>query len=185
MKDYYNILGVEPDASETEIRRMYHKLSKKYHPDANISDPDLRKWADERMKELNEAYQTLSNPQTRARYDREQGYARGQSGMPPPRPPVSQLRQSVVLRSAGINALIFGLFGLLRGGLPFALSGAVIGAVIGAVLGNIRISGLSPAISQGLLMGMLVGAFVLKPPLAGIIAGAALGALGGWYLSKR
>lgn len=184
MKDFYNILGVEPGAPDDEIKRMYHKLSKKYHPDANISDPDLRKWSEARMKELNEAYDTLRDPARRAFYDRQRGYRRPQPTPPAASSPspMSQLQRSVLFRSAAINALIFGLFGFLRGGIPFAISGAAIGAMIGAILGNMQIRGLPPGVTQGFLIGMFLGALLLKPPLVGILIGAIIGAFGGWYL---
>jgi hypothetical protein len=188
MKDFYNILGVEPDTSDDEIRKMYLKLSKKYHPDANITDPDLRKWSEDRMKELNEAYDTLKDPVKRALYDRQRGYAH-QPGPPPPpsaaRPsPMTQLQGSVVVRSAAISALSFGLVGLLRGGIPFAISGAVIGAIFGAILGNIRLAGLPPGVTAGIFIGMFLGAALLKLSLAGLLIGALLGGLAGWWLGK-
>lgn len=65
-KDYYKILGVERKASEEEIRKAYRDLAKQYHPDRN---PD-NKQAEERFKEINEAYQVLSDPQKRSVYDR-------------------------------------------------------------------------------------------------------------------
>ena len=61
-KDYYKILGVSKNASAEEIKRAYRKLAHQYHPDKNQSDG-------ERFKEINEAYQVLSNPQKRAQYD--------------------------------------------------------------------------------------------------------------------
>ncbi len=64
-KDYYKILGVERKASEEEVKRAYRKLALKYHPDHN---PD-NKQAEDKFKEINEAYQVLSDPQKRARYD--------------------------------------------------------------------------------------------------------------------
>ena len=64
-KDYYKILGVDRKASEDEIKRAYRKLALKYHPDRN---PD-NKQAEEKFKEINEAYQVLSDPQKRNRYD--------------------------------------------------------------------------------------------------------------------
>jgi hypothetical protein len=190
MKDFYNILGVEPDASDDEIRRMYLKLSKKYHPDANITDPDLRKWSEDRMKELNEAYETLRDPVKRALYDRQRGYGYVRQPWPPPpssaaRPSrVTQLQESVVVRSAAISALSFGLVGLLRGGIPFAISGAVIGAIFGAMLGNIRLAGLPPGVTAGIFIGMFLGAALLKFSLAGLLLGALLGGLAGWWLGK-
>jgi curved DNA-binding protein len=65
-KDYYKILGVERKASEEEIRKAYRELAKQHHPDRN---PD-NKQAEERFKEINEAYQVLSDPQKRSVYDR-------------------------------------------------------------------------------------------------------------------
>jgi molecular chaperone DnaJ len=62
MKDYYNILGVSQNASQTEIKRAYYNLAHKYHPD---------KGGDEKkFKEINEAYQVLSNKEKRDQYDR-------------------------------------------------------------------------------------------------------------------
>jgi curved DNA-binding protein len=65
-KDYYKILGVERNASEEDIRKAYRKLAMKFHPDRNPND----KQAEERFKEINEAYQVLSDAKKRAHYDR-------------------------------------------------------------------------------------------------------------------
>jgi len=64
-KDYYKILGVERNASEADIRKAYRKLAMQYHPDRNPND----KQAEERFKEINEAYQVLSDQQKRSHYD--------------------------------------------------------------------------------------------------------------------
>ena len=64
-KDYYKILGVERKASADDIRSAYRKLAMKYHPDKNPGD----KKAEDKFKDINEAYQVLSDEQKRARYD--------------------------------------------------------------------------------------------------------------------
>ena len=64
-RDYYKILGVDHQASESQIKRAYRKLALQYHPDRNPGD----KKAEEKFKEINEAYQVLSDPTKRARYD--------------------------------------------------------------------------------------------------------------------
>jgi curved DNA-binding protein len=64
-RDYYKILGVERGTSADEIKRAYRKLAMQYHPDRNPGD----KQAEDRFKEINEAYQVLSDPQKRSRYD--------------------------------------------------------------------------------------------------------------------
>jgi len=64
-KDYYDILGVDRDADQKEIKKAYRKLAKKYHPDRNPDDPE----AGEKFKEISEAYGILSDEDKRARYD--------------------------------------------------------------------------------------------------------------------
>ncbi len=65
MKDYYRILGISRDASEKEIKSAYKRLAKKYHPDLNPGN----KAAEEKFKEINEAYEVLSDPEKRKNYD--------------------------------------------------------------------------------------------------------------------
>jgi curved DNA-binding protein len=65
-KDYYRILGVPRNASDAEIKKSYRKLAMQYHPDRN---PGKEKWANEKFKEINEAYGILGDPQKRKQYD--------------------------------------------------------------------------------------------------------------------
>ncbi|GAL92712.1 MAG: molecular chaperone DnaJ [Microcystis wesenbergii TW10] len=78
--DYYEILGVSRDAGKEDIKRAYRRLARKYHPDVN-KEPG----AEERFKEINRAYEILSEPETRNRYDRfgEAGVSGGPAGFDP------------------------------------------------------------------------------------------------------
>ena len=65
-KDYYEVLGVPKDATEDQIRHAYKKLAVKWHPDKN---PDNKKQAEEKFKEISEAYSVLSDPKKKREYD--------------------------------------------------------------------------------------------------------------------
>ena len=83
-RDYYDVLGISKGASDDEIKKAYRKLAKQYHPDVNKA-PD----AEAKFKEINEAYEVLSDPQKRATYDQfghagmdgASGFSSGFSGM--------------------------------------------------------------------------------------------------------
>jgi len=64
--DYYQVLGVRRNATDKEIKQAYRKLAMQYHPDRN---PSMANWANEKFKEINEAYEVLSNPKKRTLYD--------------------------------------------------------------------------------------------------------------------
>ncbi|KAB3543733.1 MAG: DnaJ domain-containing protein, partial [ANME-2 cluster archaeon] len=64
-KDYYEIIGVQKDADEKEIKKAYRKLAMQYHPDRN-KEPE----AEDKFKEISEAYGVLSDPEKRKQYDR-------------------------------------------------------------------------------------------------------------------
>jgi DnaJ-class molecular chaperone len=65
-RDYYSILGVPKNAAEKDIKSAYRKLARKWHPDANLNNP---KEAEEKFKEISEAYEVLGDPEKRKKYD--------------------------------------------------------------------------------------------------------------------
>lgn len=81
-KDYYTILGVSKTATPEEIKRTYRKLARKHHPDVNPGNPE----AEDKFKDLNEANEVLSNPETRSKYDQfGQHWKQAGAGIAPPR----------------------------------------------------------------------------------------------------
>jgi molecular chaperone DnaJ len=77
-RDYYEVLGVNRDADEKELKSAFRKMAKKFHPDANPGDES----AEQKFKEVNEAYEALKDPQKRAAYDRF-GHAAFEDGRGP------------------------------------------------------------------------------------------------------
>lgn len=74
-RDYYEVLGLERNATDADLKKAFRTLARKYHPDANKEDPQ----AAEKFKEVNEAYQVLIDPDKRARYD-QFGHAASEGG---------------------------------------------------------------------------------------------------------
>lgn len=122
----YEVLGVARDASSDEIRAAYRRLALKYHPDRNAGDKE----AEERFKQVSEAYATLRDPDARARYDRY-GSGAGQ-------PDFDQVDWGSVFAEADI-----GVSWDPRAGAP-RTGNAVFDFLFGAALGMMRNSGLLP-----------------------------------------
>ena len=72
-RDYYEVLGAKRNASQPEIKKIYRRLARKYHPDVNPGNPS----AEERFKQIQEAYKVLSDPERRKSYDRPDYYRGG------------------------------------------------------------------------------------------------------------
>ncbi|HEX2101194.1 MAG TPA: DnaJ domain-containing protein, partial [Candidatus Synoicihabitans sp.] len=79
-KDYYKIMGVARDVSQDELKRVYRRLARKYHPDVSKEAN-----AEARFKEVQEAYEVLKDPEKRAAYDQlGSNWRQGQEFRPPP-----------------------------------------------------------------------------------------------------
>ena len=134
-RDYYEVLGVEKGASDDDIKRAFRQGAKKYHPDMNPGD----KAAEEKFKEINEAYEILSDKDKRARYDQfgfagvDPNYGAGQGGGNP-----------------------FGGFGGFGGGADFA----DLGDIFGSIFGDFGMGGSSRARRSGPVRGNDVAANV-------------------------
>jgi len=87
-KSYYALLGIAPGASEEDIRTAYRRQAKRFHPDTNPDDPG----AEERFKQVAEAYRILSDPKSRQLYDHAAGRSTKRKAEPPPASPTSDVR---------------------------------------------------------------------------------------------
>ena len=74
MQDPYKVLGVDPSASDEEIKKAYRDLARKYHPDRYTSNPDMAELANEKMKEVNTAYDEICERRSRGESN---GYSYG------------------------------------------------------------------------------------------------------------
>ncbi|MCP4676399.1 MAG: J domain-containing protein [Deltaproteobacteria bacterium] len=132
MKDFYAVLGVSRGASPKEVTAAYRKLAARYHPDRH-QDNELQDLAEEKLTELNQAYDTLSDTARRAAYDAQR---RGEVGShfsasggprpgPPPLAPVPYARALILL------AFVVGGFFIARFVHPRI--GAVLGTILAAI----------------------------------------------------
>jgi DnaJ-class molecular chaperone len=137
-RDYYEVLGLKRNATESEIRSAYRKLARKYHPDVNPKD----KTAEEKFKEVNEAYEVLSDSEKRKRYD-ELGpnWKSGQDFRPPPGWQEANVEFGDMFgagRPSGFSDFFEALFGgrarRARAGRDFAMRGADVEAEIELML---------------------------------------------------
>jgi len=114
-QDYYKILGVGREATEKEIKTAYRKLARKWHPDLHTEKD--KAGAEEKFKQINEAYEVLSDPEKRAKYDRlGSNWRNGQDFQPPPDMDGFQYYTSTGEGAGGFSDFFETLFG---GGGPF------------------------------------------------------------------
>lgn len=133
-RDYYDVLGVSKSAPESDIKSAYRKLARKYHPDVNPGD----KSAEDKFKEVNEAYEVLSDPEKRKRYDAlGPNWKAGEEFRPPPGWDESRVDVGDMFgggRGGGFSDFFETLFGRggvrARGGPGFAMRGSDIEAEI-------------------------------------------------------
>ncbi len=116
-KDYYNILGIKRDATDEEIKKAYRRLARKHHPDVNPGN----KAAEAKFKEINEAYEVISNKEKRKKYDQfgdqwqsAEQFTRG--GGQPSSSPFSQGDARTFRSEEDLDSLLQDMFGTFRGG---------------------------------------------------------------------
>ena len=140
LADPYTVLGVPRSADAADIKAAYRKLALKYHPDRNPGDAA----AEERFKEISEAYATLRDPEGRARYDRY-----GQTDSAAGRPDFNTVDWSTVFREADIKIDLGGQ-GVPRTGNP------MFDALFGVMTGMMRSSGLLPGEDREVMLAVSV-----------------------------
>jgi len=107
-KDYYKVLGVAKDVAAQDLNKAYRKLARKYHPDANPDDPK----AEDKFKELSEAYSVLNDPEKRKEYDEVRALgASGLGGFGPGRGPGAAGGGGFSFDTSDISDLLGGMFG--------------------------------------------------------------------------
>ncbi len=103
--DYYALLGVQPNSSPDDITQAFHRLARQHHPDLHPDDAE----ADQRFKAINEAHQTLSNPERRAQYDLQRSGAIpavNAEGAPAEQPVTFQRSYTVSVQSKEVEAVV-------------------------------------------------------------------------------
>lgn len=114
-KDYYEILGVDRKATEPEIKSAYRKAARKHHPDLHAKNE--KSAAEEKFKEINEAYAVLGDAEKRAKYDElGENYRNGQAWQPPPNPEGSGSRAWSQVDAEGFSDFFESIFGRTMAG---------------------------------------------------------------------
>lgn len=103
--DYYTVLRLKPGSSIDEVRRQYRRLAKVYHPDRN---PGEEEWCAEQLTAVNKAYEYLSNPQSKAAYDKAYGASGPQGSNPPHKttPPPSSNQKSTQKQDYALKKVV-------------------------------------------------------------------------------
>ena len=106
-RDYYEILGIVPEADAQLIKRTYRQLARQYHPDLNPGNQS----AEERFKQLNEAYEMLSDPEHRRQYDEYRRYWLAQKNAAEFRRPFASIRVGIKMN---FPIMQFAIWALMR-----------------------------------------------------------------------